>query len=448
MKRSGDDIWAHDDLEFRSTVDDAWYSVRVVLESESFTVKFVDFTEAMNERFNAGDFQTLQAVDDFVRRFRPVSTQSQDSQCSKIVQGLSVCSSFEFKCDDVRFYDAVVEAVHYEEHSFAKEEECMCTFVLCWQHGPNLGNLSLAKIANICIIQSAGQPDFRVASFAKMAKEKLEISSHKSGAIYEGGFSLGNKSNYGTRKKTSLGHEAPATAGSGKGLSRHGLQKTESARQFGSAVRTTEGWLRTDQDRDLGGESVNMNGTEETCCHHFILLENLETDLSPLSITEFIQKQTSIRPLAYVFPSLSSETFAKGLIGLDCEKKHKNVYQFLDNPDHFIMSTKGRPWVISEKSLRHGTFRTKFESLIKYQVSNSRCGSCELQAFGPCPVLHHMHKIQNKIIDDELKIVHSGTEEYRTATCLRDLYKEFVDHQKRLHWRLTLEEREILQLKD
>ncbi|XP_059661272.1 uncharacterized protein LOC132307502 [Cornus florida] len=430
MKRSGDesaDISAHD-LEYRSTADDAWYCVQVVLESESFMVNFVDFVEAMNERFNAGDFQTLQAVDDFVRRFRPVSAQVQDSQCSKIVEGLTVCSSFRFKCDDVRFYDAVVEAVHYEEHSFAKaEEECMCTFVLCWQHGPNLGNLTFARIANICTIQSATRPDFKVASFAKMAREKLEIAPHKSGAISEGEFSLGNKSNGGICKRASPVHKGSVSAGSGEGLFRHGLQasKTESTRQFGSAVRTTEGWLRTDQDRDIGGESLNMNGTEETRSHHFILIENLERDLSPLSIMKFIQKQTSITPLAYVFPSLSSEAYARGLIVLDCEKKHKNVYQFLDNPDHVIMSTKGRPWVISEKSLRHATFRTKFESLIKYQ-----------------------HKIQNKVIDDELKIVNSGTEEYRTAKRLKNLHKDFVDHQKRLHWRLASEERKILQLKD
>ncbi|XP_059661271.1 uncharacterized protein LOC132307501 [Cornus florida] len=165
-----------------------------------------------------------------------------------------------------------------------------------------------------------------------------------------------------------------------------------------------------------------MNGTEETGGQRFILIENLEIDLSPLSIMEFIHKHTSISPLAYVFPSLSSESFARGAIVLDCKKKHKNVYQFLDNHDHVITSTKGRPWVVSENSLRHGTFRTTFGSLMPKS----------------------QYKIQKKIIDDELKIIHSGAEEHSTAERLRDLYKDFADHQIRLHMRFALDERKIL----
>ncbi|XP_059663940.1 uncharacterized protein LOC132309669 [Cornus florida] len=215
MIRSSDDEWTDVeayDLEFRSAGDeDAWFSVRGLLEGETFLIKFLGFLESSDLRFNAGDFQTLQAVDEFVRRFRPVSAQVQDSECSKIVQGLTVCSSYEFKCDDVRFYDAVVDAVHHEQHSFKKEEECMCTFVLCWKHGPNVGNLTFANIASICLIQSVEQLNSRVASFAKIAKEKIEIASLKSGAISE----------------SSLLH--------------HGLQETEPSRQFGSAGRTTEG---------------------------------------------------------------------------------------------------------------------------------------------------------------------------------------------------------------
>ncbi|XP_059663941.1 uncharacterized protein LOC132309671 [Cornus florida] len=99
------------ELEFRSTADDAWYIVQVVLQTETFVVKFSEFPESIDKRVSAADFQTLQAVHDFVRRFRPFSVQLQDNQCSKIVKGLTVCAPFKFKHHDIRFYDAVVESV-------------------------------------------------------------------------------------------------------------------------------------------------------------------------------------------------------------------------------------------------------------------------------------------------------------------------------------------------
>ncbi|KAL7216462.1 hypothetical protein ACSBR1_028409 [Camellia fascicularis] len=99
------------DLEFRSTLDDAWYSVRVVLsDDDTLVVKFWNFSESTDESFGVGDFKTIQAVEEFVRRFRLPSQQLQDSQCSRLVEGIGVCASFTFRDDDIRFYDAVVEA--------------------------------------------------------------------------------------------------------------------------------------------------------------------------------------------------------------------------------------------------------------------------------------------------------------------------------------------------
>lgn len=50
----------------------------------------------------------------------------------------------------------------------------------------------------------------------------------------------------------------------------------------------------------------------------------------------------------------------------------------------------------------------------------------------------------NAGIRHELKVVCSGTEEYRRAKELRDLFMEFSCHQERLFKRLALEERKIL----
>lgn len=91
------------------------------------------------------------------------------------------------------------------------------------------------------------------------------------------------------------------------------------------------------QDKDLGGSNMG-----ETGIHQFILIENLELDLSPSSIMEFIHKQTSISAEAYIFPNLSSESFMRGAIVVECKKKLKKIYDFLNNPDHIVTSSRGR----------------------------------------------------------------------------------------------------------
>lgn len=60
------------------------------------------------------------------------------------------------------------------------EEECLCTFVLFWLHGPNFDYLSVANIANLCVIQDAAKADPRIAYFMKFAKEKMPIACSKS----------------------------------------------------------------------------------------------------------------------------------------------------------------------------------------------------------------------------------------------------------------------------
>ena len=58
--------------------------------------------------------------------------------------------------------------------------------------------------------------------------------------------------------------------------------------------------------------------------------------------------------------------------------------------------------------------------------------------------------LQNKLLNrrsggfsNELKVVCSGTEEYKKAKELRDLFLEFIDHQQGLYKKLCMEERSI-----
>lgn len=101
------------DLEYRANEDDAWYSVCAALDAaaETLTVKYHCSPEAYEVVFSAGNFRTEEQVAELVGRFRPVSKQLQDDQCLKILIGTTVCAAHGTNDDDLRFYDAVVEAV-------------------------------------------------------------------------------------------------------------------------------------------------------------------------------------------------------------------------------------------------------------------------------------------------------------------------------------------------
>ncbi|GAV68456.1 hypothetical protein CFOL_v3_11959, partial [Cephalotus follicularis] len=343
--------------EFRSYPDDAWYSVRLVGdgEGEKLTVKYYNFSDHHDNVFEAKTFKSLQDLADFMRRFRNLSAQVQDSECSKVVEGKLVCASHSFDDNDNRFYDAIIEAVKYNEHSFTNgEEECRCKFLICWQHGPNRGNLEQKNVENICIVDCSENVDPALSSFLKRATEEIQAASRRISNLTD----------------------------------------------------------RIKQDEDVGG--VNR--------HYIVLIDNLEKELSSSTIVEFVRREISIASEACVFPSLSTESYTRGAILLKSEKDSQLLYGFLDNPNHIIVSSNGKPWVIMEKISGPETIRTSLcTSLLKSQVSFSYLNT------------------------DELKVVHSGSEEFRTAKGLKDLFMEFAEHQKLLHVRLVTEERKILQ---
>ncbi|TYI18587.1 hypothetical protein ES332_A07G101800v1 [Gossypium tomentosum] len=95
------------------------------------------------------------------------------------------------------------------------------------------------------------------------------------------------------------------------------------------------------EETDLGGDK-NL---------HKILVQNLEKELSSSTVSEFIHKQTSITTRVYIFPSLPWEPYTNGVIMLNCQKDLERLLGFLQNPNHFIVSLNGRPWVATEKLL-------------------------------------------------------------------------------------------------
>lgn len=62
----------------------------------------------------------------------------------------------------------------------------------------------------------------------------------------------------------------------------------------------------------------------------------------------------------------------------------------------------------------------------------------------------HLDLLQNKFGNEkdgrvrcELKVVKVGTNEYLTAKHMKELFMEFLNHQRRLHQRLAMEEGKI-----
>lgn len=101
------------DLEYRAVEDDAWYSVYVVLDADAhaLTVKYLCSPRRYEIVLSAAGFQTEAQVDELVARFRPVSEQVQDHQCGMLSIGTTVCASHGIGDGDLRFYDAVIDAV-------------------------------------------------------------------------------------------------------------------------------------------------------------------------------------------------------------------------------------------------------------------------------------------------------------------------------------------------
>ncbi|KAK9938160.1 hypothetical protein M0R45_014915 [Rubus argutus] len=144
-------------LEFRSHRDDAWYYAHIVTEDIG--------------------------CDHHLSRVRRLSTQLQDSECPKVEKGLLVCAACSVKNDGDRryYYDAIIDEVVHKEHRFIEgQQQCPCTIILEWIHGPQVGTLSVLALENLCRVQlpaTDDEIDPSLSSFLKAAKEKISSLS-------------------------------------------------------------------------------------------------------------------------------------------------------------------------------------------------------------------------------------------------------------------------------
>lgn len=73
-----------------------------------------------------------------------------------------------------------------------------------------------------------------------------------------------------------------------------------------------------------------------------IVVDNLEKDLTPSAMMEFISKEVLVSSQAFILPSLSSEFFTRGNILLDSKRDFMKLCDYLESSDSAIVSSRGR----------------------------------------------------------------------------------------------------------
>ncbi|KAL5718391.1 hypothetical protein ACHQM5_011297 [Ranunculus cassubicifolius] len=391
--------------------DKAWYSVHLDLDDDTLLVKYIGFPDRYNTTHVASSFKTPKDLDEFAMRFRPVSVQLQDNECYKVVMGMVVCASYEFGEEDVRFYDAAVVDVKRRDHKFLEGDCCTCSFGLYWLRGPNEGKETEAIVAHICLQQPGNALAHPTLSrFLEICKKRIEATSKKSGSAT-------------SKCPTPKNHTVPIVEHKASSpLLDSSTQSKELIvyKHSASTVRTSRR-QRTDEGEgqivEYGTKTLQNINTKEGSNVHFILIDNLENGTSPSTIVDFVTKHVSITSQALVFPTSSGSTYTRGVIVLKSKNEVLRLSNFLQNPAHMILSSKGRPWVVIETNM----------SCIPFVAAANGFVSEGLEVGGG------------------IRIVKRGSEEYKRGKQLMGLFLEFAEHQQVLHKRFMYEESKILQ---
>ncbi|MQM19222.1 hypothetical protein Taro_052222 [Colocasia esculenta] len=111
--------------------------------------------------------------------------------------------------------------------------------------------------------------------------------------------------------------------------------------------------------------------------------------------------------------------YYRGTIILETKEKADKLLSFLQNPQQVFVSSKGRPWVITEGKVRFGAAGLMFKFEKQLPIKSEE--------------------------DCEIKVVHAGSKAFTDAKKLQELFTEFHDHLQRLHKRLVSEETKLLQ---
>lgn len=76
-----------------------------------------------------------------------------------------------------------------------------------------------------------------------------------------------------------------------------------------------------------------------------IIIENMEKDLGSLTIVQFIYEQIHLTPEVYIVPSFLTHFHPSGIVIVNGREELKKLSSFLSNPDHMIISPRGRYFI-------------------------------------------------------------------------------------------------------
>ncbi|KAL6330023.1 hypothetical protein AAG906_039938 [Vitis piasezkii] len=408
-------------FEFQAD-DGAWYNVLLELNDDALTVNYCLLSSDDHEVFKPTHFTTLDDLESFARRFRPSSLQLQDDECQKVVPCMRVLAACRSGCDDVRFYEAIIEEVERQDHTFENGiEVCCCNFLLHWLHGPSAGNLTCCRAADICLLQFTADTDPKVDSFLERSMEIIGKTSFCPASTSRHDAAAGA----GDTGQSRIHFLNPGVSP----LCEQRLKETRYLQQCENKGGSFEGRIsnlhKVIDDKYLVGSSFMrnieeignlgnaLNSMEELFGQYVIVIENLEEELSSANIAGFIREKIHISPEVYIYQSLLLQSYTWAVVMGNDKEELKKLRDFLCDPNQIIISSRGRPWVITDKVPRLGTLT---------RLLLPRSGN---------------RNIRRGI---GLKIVHSSSDEYQRAKQLRDSFMEFKNSQEKLKNHLALEE--------
>lgn len=149
-------------LEFRATVDGAWYEARVAVQCGALRVMYEEFLEEQDEWYDLAALaaSSVRDVAKLRARFRVPSTPLEDTQCCDLQAGARLCVSCLLDGGDLKFYDAVLDSVFPAAHEIVDGmERCACRFAVQWSDGPRAGSMEEVGIERVCCVQSSPVQD-------------------------------------------------------------------------------------------------------------------------------------------------------------------------------------------------------------------------------------------------------------------------------------------------
>ncbi|KAG6498862.1 uncharacterized protein LOC121995823 isoform X1 [Zingiber officinale] len=399
-------------VDYRSPADDAWYAVRLAVEGgTTLRVMYCNFSPEHDDFYLAENLSGPGKVEALRERFRASSVQLQDQDCRSVVQGTKVCASHAFGEDDLRFFDAVVSSVIRAKHIVVNGATvCNCKFILIWQHGPLVGQQTIVSVQQICVVPFRSPHNPTLDNFL--------------GMVSAGHTETTTTSEEHTSKKHDeriMDHSKPNDTA--KRPSNH--MKFEIPQSMDLKRRPKSvGLKRPPQPmyHDVSSPKPKNNGGTS----YSLWVDNLEKDVSHITISDYLYEQTSIDCHVQLSHCSMPTTCYGGMIIVKNERHAKKLLNFLLDPAHIVVSSRGRrflsylcrPWFIKE----------------------DWCQVVE-DAF-PRDEINRSNKAQQD--SSKLRLVYKGTREYERAKDVQRLHFEFHNHVEKLLRTLDLEEKRVM----